>query len=216
MISFIGSAVIKHNTPINPKKAAFMSALILFYNMTMNDLERDFLTKEQKKAHNRIQEFDDMECLCKYPIERKTFGVIADEVVKKYTPKNRRKRLLYFALLDFFDVTLDVEQFANFDKGMCEAFLQFSKDFKEDTFDDYNTFDEFLNLIDKVGVEEEQEEEPKKKIYTVDVHFDGTVTVEVEASSEEEARDLAKTKALMHVDEIDDFEYNGLCNTNVE
>jgi hypothetical protein len=163
MISFIGSAVIKHNTPINPKKAAFMSALILFYNMTINDLERDFLTELQKKAYNRIQEFNELECLCQYPIERKIFGVIADEVVKKYTPKNRRKRLLYFALLDFFDVTLDVEQFANFDKGMCEAFLQFSKDFKEDTFDDYNTFDEFLNLIDKVGVEEEQEEEPAEE-----------------------------------------------------
>jgi hypothetical protein len=180
MINFIDSAVIKHNTPINPKKAAFMSALILFYNMTMNDLERDSLTKEQKKAHNRIQEFNDMECLCQYPIERKIFGVIADEVVKKYTPKNRRKRLLYFALLDFFDVTLDAERFANFDKDMCEAFLQFTKDFKEDTFDGYNTFGDFLHLIDKVGVEEE---EPKNKVYTVNVHFDATLTVQVEAKS---------------------------------
>jgi hypothetical protein len=162
MINFIDSAVIKHNTPINPKKAAFMSALILFYNMTMNDLERDSLTKEQKKAHNRLQEFNETECLFKNPIERKIFGVIADEVVKKYTPKNRRKRLLYFALLDFFDVTLDVEQFANFDKDMCEAFLQFSEDFNEDAFDDCNTFGDFLHLIGNVGVEEKQEKEEEE------------------------------------------------------
>jgi hypothetical protein len=213
MINFIDSAVIKHNTPINPKKAAFMSALILFYNMTMNDLERDSLTKEQKKAHNRLQEFNETECLFKNPIERKIFGVIADEVVKKYTPKNRRKRLLYFALLDFFDVTLDAERFANFDKDMCEAFLQFTKDFKEDTFDGYNTFGDFLHLIDKVGVEEE---EPKNKVYTVNVHFDATLTVQVEAKSEEDARDLAKFKALMNTDKIDDFEYTDMCITNVE
>lgn len=200
-------------TPIHPKKAAFYKSLLNFYKTVVDVVPIEEFTDKQIFLKLALDHFNENGGYL--PISNTDHvTVLNKDVIESMRPTMKVKIAAYTALVRFFDETLSTE--------------------KTNEENDHPTIDESENFIaiakrampDFIGVsiispnvlEEYKENKPKmmkngkKKTFSVNVHFDAVVGVEVEAFSEEEARKIAEEIA-----EFDDYEILGVtsCVTDV-
>ena len=200
-------------TPIHPKKAAFYKSLLNFYKTVVDAVPIEEFTDKQIFFKLALDHFNENGGYL--PISNTDHvTVLNKDVIESMRPTMKVKIAAYTALVRFFDETLSAE--------------------KTNEENDHPTIDESENFIaiakrampDFIGVsiispnvlEEYKENKPKmmkngkKKTFSVNVHFDAVVGVEVEAFSEEEARKIAEEIA-----EFDDYEILGVtsCVTDV-
>lgn len=200
-------------TPIHPKKAAFYKSLLNFYKTVVDAVPIEEFTDKQIFLKLALDNFNENGGYL--PISNTDHvTVLNKDVIESMRPTMKVKIAAYTALVRFFDETLSAE--------------------KTNEENDHPTIDESENFIaiakrampDFIGVsiispnvlEEYKENKPKmmkngkKKTFSVNVHFDAVVGVEVEAFSEEEARKIAEEIA-----EFDDYEILGVtsCVTDV-
>ena len=192
------------NRPVNPKKGEFYDALIEYYSNTTGTNDK------ANEIENAIEGFlEKGKRLPFFNIEN--VKVLNKEIVKKYKPTHTRKIALYNALIAYMDA----------------KFGEVIEDEIEDGFpNDLGIEDGLLDIVPSfIGVaiispavkkdyeEKKKETEKKKKHYSINVHLDLVVPVEVDAVDEETALRVAKSIADMQ--NYDDISVRDACVTNV-
>jgi hypothetical protein len=195
---------ISKNRPVNPKKAAFYDSLIEFYVNTISE------TEKQKRIEESIQSFFyDGKRLPLYDI--RNVKVLNKEIVEKYKPTHRRKIRLYAAIVAYME--------AKFGKYIE---TEYESDFKSGfDFDKYIIafFPSFVGVpiispkTLKEYKEKKKETEKSTKHYSINVHLDVVVPVEVDAVDEATAIQIAKDIADMQ--NYDDVFVRDACITDV-
>lgn len=195
---------IKKNRPVNPKKAAFYDSLMEFYKSVMSE------TEKQEEIEGSIESF-----LCggkRLPLyDISNVKVLNKEVVEKYKPTHRRKIRLYAALVAYMEA-----KFGEYIETEYESDFNSDFDFNEDIIAVVPSFVGVAIISPKTLKEyneKKKETEKNMKHYSINVHLDVVVPVEVDAVDEATAIQIAKDIADMQ--NYDDVFVRDACVTDV-
>ena len=174
---------IKKNRPVNPKKAAFYDSLIEFYKSVISE------TEKQEEIEGSIESF-----LCvgkRLPIyDISNVKVLNKEIVEKYKPTHPRKIRLYAALVAYMEA-----KFGEYIETEYESDFNSDFDFNEDIIAVVPSFvgvDIISPKTLKEYKEKKKETEKSVKHYSINVHLDVVVPVQVNAVDETTALQIAK------------------------
>ena len=195
---------IKKNRPVNPKKAAFYDSLMEFYKSVMSE------TEKQEEIEDSIESF-----LCggkRLPLyDISNVKVLNKEIVEKYKPTHRRKIRLYAALVAYMEA-----KFGEYIETEYESDFNSDFDFNEDIVAVVPSFVGVAIISPKTlkeYKEKKKETEKSMKHYSINVHLDVVVPVEVDAVDEVTAIQIAKDIADMQ--NYDDVFVRDACVTDV-
>ncbi len=195
---------IKKNRPVNPKKAAFYDSLMEFYKSVMSE------TEKQEEIEGSIESFlCDGKRLPLYDISN--VKVLNKEIVEKYKPTHRRKIRLYAALVAYMEA-----KFGEYIETEYESDFNSDFDFNEDIIAVVPSFVGAAIISQKTlkeYKEKKKETEKNMKHYSINVHLDVVVPVEVDAVDEATAIQIAKDIADMQ--NYDDVFVRDACVTDV-
>lgn len=195
---------IKKNRPVNPKKAAFYDSLMEFYKSVTSE------TEKQEEIEDSIESF-----LCggeRLPLyDISNVKVLNKEIVEKYKPTHRRKIRLYAALVAYMEA-----KFGEYIETEYESDFNSDFDFNEDIIAVVPSFVGVTIISPKTlkeYKEKKKETEKNMKHYSINVHLDVVVPVEVDAVDETTAIQIAKDIADMQ--NYDDVFVRDACITDV-
>ena len=192
------------NRPVNPKKAEFYDALIEYYSGTTGTNDK------ASEIEDAIENFlEKGKRLPLFNIEN--VKVLNKEIVKKYKPTHTRKVALYNALIAYMDAKFgeviedEIEEGFPNDLGIEDGLLDIVPSFIGIAI--------ISPSVKKDYEEKKKETEKNMKHYSINVHLDVVVPVEVDAVDEATAIQIAKDIADMQ--NYDDVSVRDACVTDV-